>query len=45
MKKFVEDGVLGRVVGCEGRCAAGRLHRYINGHARWMLSRAGVTPL
>lgn len=40
MKKFVEDGVLGRVVGCEGRCAAGRLHRYIDGHARWMLSRA-----
>jgi predicted dehydrogenase len=40
MKRFIEDGVLGRVVGCEGRCAAGRLHRYIDGHAGWMLERA-----
>ena len=40
MKKFVQDGALGRIVGCEGRCAAGRLHRYIDGNARWMLTRA-----
>ncbi|HZT33419.1 MAG TPA: Gfo/Idh/MocA family oxidoreductase [Bryobacteraceae bacterium] len=40
MKRYLEEGALGRVVGCEGRCAAGRLHRYIEGNARWMLSRA-----
>jgi predicted dehydrogenase len=40
MKRFVADGVLGRVVGCEGRCAAGRLQRYLDGHAAWMLHRA-----
>lgn len=40
MKRYVEEGALGRVVGCEGRCAAGRLHRYIDGHAGWMLRRA-----
>lgn len=40
MKRFVADGVLGRVVGCEGRCAAGRLQRYIDGHAAWMLHKA-----
>jgi predicted dehydrogenase len=26
-------------VGCEGRCAAGGLHRYIQGHSAWMLDR------
>ena len=40
MKRFIRDGVLGRVVGCEGRCAAGRLQRYIDGHAVWMLQKA-----
>ncbi len=40
MKKLIGEGVLGRVVGCEGRCAAGRLDRYIQGNARWMLTRA-----
>ena len=40
MKRFADDGVLGRIVGCEGRCAAGRLHRYIDGNAGWMLRRA-----
>jgi predicted dehydrogenase len=39
MKRFLEEGALGRVVGCQGRCAAGRLHRYIDGHAGWMLDR------
>ena len=39
MKKIVDSGVLGRIVGCEGRCAAGGLHRYIDGHASWMLHR------
>ncbi len=40
MKGYIEDGVLGRIVGGEGRCAAGRLHRYIEGNAAWMLTRA-----
>ncbi|MHB9131531.1 MAG: Gfo/Idh/MocA family protein [Armatimonadota bacterium] len=40
MKKLVGEGILGRVVGCEGRCAAGRLDRYIQGSAKWMLTKA-----
>jgi predicted dehydrogenase len=40
MKKFIGEGVLGRIVGCEGRCAAGRLARYIEGNASWMLTKA-----
>ncbi len=40
MKKIVDSGVLGRIVGCEGRCAAGGIHRYIEGHSPWMLERA-----
>jgi predicted dehydrogenase len=40
MKRYADEGVLGRIVGCEGRCAAGRLHRYIDGNAGWMLRRA-----
>jgi UDP-N-acetyl-2-amino-2-deoxyglucuronate dehydrogenase len=40
MKKYIKEGVLGRIVGGEGRCAAGRLHRYTEGHAGWMLTRA-----
>ena len=39
MKRIVDSGVLGRIVGCEGRCAAGGLHRYVEGHASWMLER------
>jgi len=40
MKRLVEEGVTGRIVGCEGRCAAGRLSRYIEGNAGWMLEKA-----
>ena len=40
MRRFIQEGALGRIVGCEGRCAAGRLHRYIDGHAAWMLEKA-----
>ena len=40
MKKLIDEGVLGRIVGCEGRCAAGRLSRYIEGNAGWMLVKA-----
>ena len=39
MKRIIDSGVLGRIVGCEGRCAAGGLHRYIEGNASWMLER------
>lgn len=40
MKQFIEQGVLGRVAGCQGRCAAGRVHRYVEGSAGWMLRKA-----
>jgi len=40
MKKLIEQGVTGRIVACEGRCAAGRLSRYVEGHAGWMLEKA-----
>jgi predicted dehydrogenase len=40
MKRLVEEGVTGRIVGCEGRCAAGQLSRYIEGNAAWMLQKA-----
>lgn len=39
-KRLVQSGIVGRIVGAEGRCAAGRLQRYIDGHASWMLQRA-----
>ena len=39
MKRIVDSGVLGQIVGCQGRCAAGGLHRYIEGNAAWMLVR------
>jgi predicted dehydrogenase len=39
-KRIVRSGVIGTPVGAEGRCAAGRLQRYIDGHASWMLERA-----
>ena len=37
IKSLLEQGVLGQIIGCQGRCAAGRLDRYIKGHAEWML--------
>jgi predicted dehydrogenase len=39
-KRLVSSGAIGRPVGAEGRCAAGRLQRYIDGHASWMLQQA-----
>ena len=39
-KRLIDVGLIGTPVGAEGRCAAGRLHRYIEGHAPWMLQRA-----
>jgi len=40
LKHLVHDGVIGDVVSAEGRCAAGRLTRYIDGHSPWMLQKA-----
>ena len=40
IRRLVRDGVIGDIVGGEGRCAAGRLTRYIDGHSPWMLQRA-----
>ncbi|MBN1910099.1 MAG: Gfo/Idh/MocA family oxidoreductase [Pirellulales bacterium] len=47
MKKLIDSGVLGQIVGCEGRCAAGGLHRYLDGHAAWMLDpkKSGGGPI
>jgi predicted dehydrogenase len=39
MKEAIDSGILGMIVGCEGRCAAGGLHRYIEGHSEWMLDK------
>lgn len=40
MKELIGQGITGRIVGCEGRCAAGRLSRYPEAHAGWMLEKA-----
>jgi predicted dehydrogenase len=40
IKRLVASGIIGNVIGAEGRCAAGRLTRYIDGHAPWMLEKA-----
>ncbi len=47
IKKLIDDGVLGKIIGCEGRCAAGRLNRYIEGQAEWMLNanQSGGGPM
>ena len=39
LKRIVRSGILGSIVGGEGRCAAGRLQRYTDGNASWMLQR------
>lgn len=39
-KRILAEGLVGRVVGAEGRCAAGRLQRYLDGHSSWMLRKA-----
>ncbi|UCE07302.1 MAG: Gfo/Idh/MocA family oxidoreductase [bacterium] len=47
IKRLIDEGVLGHIIGCEGRCAAGRLNRYIEGHAEWMLDaeKSGGGPM
>jgi len=46
-KRLIQSGVIGQPVGAEGRCAAGRLQRYIDGNSAWMLerSRSGGGPM
>lgn len=47
IKLLVASGIIGDVIAAEGRCAAGRLTRYLDGHAPWMLEKAksGGGPL
>lgn len=47
IKRLVASGVIGKVVGGEGRIAAGRLQRYLDGHSPWMLEkkRSGGGPM
>ncbi len=40
IKRHLSIGTLGRVVGCEGRCAAGRPSRYVDAGVDWMLQKA-----
>ena len=40
IRRIVQSGAIGQVVSAEARCAAGRLHRYIDAHAAWMLEKA-----
>jgi predicted dehydrogenase len=40
IKRLIKSGIVGDIVGGEGRCAAGRLTRYIDGHSPWMLEKA-----
>jgi len=46
-KRLIASGILGTIVAAEGRCAAGRVSRYIEGHSAWMLqkARAGGGPM
>ncbi len=47
VKHLLASGALGEIIGCTGRCAAGRLDRYIDGHAEWMLDakKSGGGPM
>lgn len=40
IKQLVDAGALGKLVSAEGRCAAGRLQRYIDGNSEWILEKA-----
>ena len=46
-KRLIDEGLVGSIVGGEGRCAAGRLTRYIEGNSAWMLQseRSGGGPM
>ncbi len=47
IKALLEAGALGEIIGCVGRCAAGRLERYIDGNAEWILDarQSGGGPM
>ncbi len=47
IKRLIASGVIGKVVGGEGRIAAGRLQRYLDGHSPWILEkkRSGGGPM
>ena len=40
IRQLIQEGVLGDVVACEGRCAAGRPDRYLRGNAPWIVEKA-----
>ncbi|OGV65623.1 MAG: hypothetical protein A2498_08925 [Lentisphaerae bacterium RIFOXYC12_FULL_60_16] len=40
IKRLISSGMIGEVVGGEGRCAAGRLTRYLDGKSPWILEKA-----
>lgn len=40
IRRLVSEGAIGDIVGGDGRCAAGRLTRYIDGNSPWILQRA-----
>lgn len=40
IKRLIQEGVLGDLIACEGRCAAGRSDRYLHGNAPWMVHKA-----
>ena len=40
MKDCIDQGFIGSIVTVEARLAAGKVERYIEGHAKWMLERA-----
>ncbi|MFA5263541.1 MAG: Gfo/Idh/MocA family oxidoreductase [Opitutaceae bacterium] len=40
IKRLVDGGAIGTVIGGEGRCAAGRLSRYLEGNSSWMFEKA-----
>lgn len=45
--RLLETGVIGRIHSVEGRCAAGRLERYLEGNSAWILDKdkSGGGPL
>jgi predicted dehydrogenase len=47
IKALLAAGTLGEIIGCVGRCAAGRLERYIDGQAEWILDaqQSGGGPM
>ncbi|MCD6336449.1 MAG: Gfo/Idh/MocA family oxidoreductase [Candidatus Latescibacteria bacterium] len=39
IRKLIEDRILGDIVACEGRCAAGRPDRYLLGNSPWIVEK------